>query len=1286
MPAKLSRFFLAYGIAIGSTTIALLLTLWFEPWMSRTIGAFFYIAVIISTWNGGIYPGIVSVVLSLLILNYYIIPPTRAFWGTSVDDLVRLAIFATVSLVICLLTSNLRYSKRKVEQLSRQLQAESADRLKTALAAAQMGMWDWDLRSGKIRWSPEQEKLFGLSPGQFDGRYETFVTYLHPDDRQRLEQMIARSHQERVPYHSEFRIIWPDGSIHWLEGRGQAFYNETGEAVRMLGTVMSIQERKQAEITLQEQESLLRLFAQSAPASIAMFDREMYYLMASQRWVDEYGCDSVETLIGRSHYEVFPEIPDRWRQVHQRCLAGAIEQCDEDCFLRADGTQQWVSWEVRPWYRATGEVGGILVFSVDVTRRKQAEAVLRQSEARLRLAQNASKSGVWDWDICTNTLIWSPEYYQLYGLDPIIPAAYETWLNCIHPDDRERTNQTTLEVLEDPNAELQIEFRVIRAGEMRWFAGVGQVLRNQAGEPLRMIGITIDITRQKQAELALQKLNAELGERIRERTAELQQTNDRLLETLMEQQHSQLLLFEQAQLLDLAHDTIMTCDLNGVVTFWNQGAEAMYGWSKAEALGQEVHTLLQTQYPLPFAELQALLFERGYWEGELVHVNRAGESLVVASRWVVQKDQMNRPIKILEINNNITAQKKTEQELQQYAHEVEDLYNNAPCGYHSLDDDGLLIRVNNTELNWLGYTSEEVLYRKKFTDLITAESRKTFDENFSKFKQQGWINNLEFQMLHQDGTVRWVGLSSTAIYDDAGNFVMSRSTLFDITDRKRAEAEREQAELALRVSEERLRLSLDLTHIGSWDLHFPTGKIIWNNNHFTLLGVAPDETSPSYELWRSRVHPDDLPWVEQEFAASIQNQTDYATEYRVVYPDQSIHWLMARARTLADETGQPLRSIGVLLDITERKHIEESLRQSEETFRSLSEFSPTGIFLCNAMGDCIYSNPRFHQIVGCTAAEALTHGWLGLVHPDDHAWATAEWQEIVTTGREGDINDLRYQDHQGRVCYTHVRTVPVKTQDGAVIRFIGVVEDITAQREVDRMKQEFISVVSHELRTPLTSIRGALGLVAGGIYDKKPEKKQEMIAIAARQSDRLVRLVNDILDLRRLESGQSRFEFKVCAALDLLQQSVDVMQSQADQSQITLTLIPTTAKVWADADAIVQTLTNLLSNAIKFSPPHSLITLTATPHPTPASESTICFSVQDQGRGIPADQLTSIFGQFQQVDASDSREKGGTGLGLAICATIVEQHGGQIWVDSVLHAGSIFYFTLPTSRSGFNHS
>ncbi|NJR72853.1 MAG: response regulator [Scytonema sp. CRU_2_7] len=255
---------------------------------------------------------------------------------------------------------------------------------------------------------------------------------------------------------------------------------------------------------------------------------------------------------------------------------------------------------------------------------------------------------------------------------------------------------------------------------------------------------------------------------------------------------------------------------------------------------------------------------------------------------------------------------------------------------------------------------------------------------------------------------------------------------------------------------------------------------------------------------------------------------------------------------------------------------------------------------------------------------------------------------------------------------------------GAVVTF----KDITDRQLVERMKNEFISIVSHELRTPLTSIHGSLGMLKSGLLDPSSERGQRLLEIAVDSTDRLVRLINDILDIERIESGKVTMAKQVCNAADLMTQAADVMQSMAQRYGVNLSVSPICVDLCADSDRLIQTLTNLLSNAIKFSPSGGTVCLSAE-----RQEAQIVFQVKDQGRGIPADKLETIFERFQQVDSSDSRNHEGTGLGLAICRSIVQQHSGNIWAESQLGEGSTFYFTLPivtdseqTTEETANHS
>ena len=243
-------------------------------------------------------------------------------------------------------------------------------------------------------------------------------------------------------------------------------------------------------------------------------------------------------------------------------------------------------------------------------------------------------------------------------------------------------------------------------------------------------------------------------------------------------------------------------------------------------------------------------------------------------------------------------------------------------------------------------------------------------------------------------------------------------------------------------------------------------------------------------------------------------------------------------------------------------------------------------------------------------------------------------------------------------------------------------QDISDRKQVERMKDEFVSVVSHELRTPLTSIHGSLGMLASSLIKPESDQGKRLLQIAVDSTDRLVRLINDILDIERIESGKVKMEKQTCNVADLITEAVNVIQPLADKASVSLSVSSLSQKLWADGDRIVQTLTNLLSNAIKFSSVGSTIWLSAEIGNRDKDQfPNILFKVKDTGRGIPPDKLESIFERFQQVDSSDSRNYDGSGLGLTICQSIVQQHGGCIWAESLLGEGSTFYFTLPIVQS-----
>jgi PAS domain S-box-containing protein len=363
-------------------------------------------------------------------------------------------------------------------------------------------------------------------------------------------------------------------------------------------------------------------------------------------------------------------------------------------------------------------------------------------------------------------------------------------------------------------------------------------------------------------------------------------------------------------------------------------------------------------------------------------------------------------------------------------------------------------------------------------------------------------------------------------------------------------------------------------------------------------------------------------------------------------------------------------------DLTERNRAEAALRESETRFRAIFEGAGTGIALTALDGRFLDANPALTEMLGYSVEELRQLDPSVLVGDPK---SRAEYEPLLKSLRSGRRNryrreaQLRRRDGSEIWVAATVSAVP-GSEEGSVFGVV-MVSDISRRKEIERFKDEFVSVVGHELRTPLTSIRGSLGLIAAGAVGAIPAEASQMIAVAVSNTDRLVRLINDTLDIERMEAGRSELELTDVSGASLVQQALGVIQATAEAAEITFSCELPDVRVWADADRIVQTLVNLLGNAIKFSPHGAEIGVGVADNGELAD-----FHVSDRGRGIPSDQLESVFERFRQVDSSDAREKGGTGLGLAIARGIVEQHGGQIWAESGEGVGTTFHFTLPLAN------
>lgn len=362
---------------------------------------------------------------------------------------------------------------------------------------------------------------------------------------------------------------------------------------------------------------------------------------------------------------------------------------------------------------------------------------------------------------------------------------------------------------------------------------------------------------------------------------------------------------------------------------------------------------------------------------------------------------------------------------------------------------------------------------------------------------------------------------------------------------------------------------------------------------------------------------------------------------------------------------------------------EQALREIEDKARELRAVIDTatdGIICVDDQGTIESVNPAALNLLGYERDELVGKNIVEFL-PEQYRTrfgaALTHYFRSAMKGMIGRVVEAAGQKRDGSEFPMEVAVSRLTFGDRTL--YTAIIRDISDRRQVERRVSEFYSTISHELRSPLSSIRGSLGLIEGGAIGDVPSDIQELVHIAKRNCDRLIRLINDILDAKKIEAGKLQVKKLPLNADELVKSALEVMQSLADEARVRLHAddVPR-MEVVGDPDRVVQVLTNLLSNAIKHSPEGEVVEVFT--DVALNGESYLRFCVRDRGPGIPSDQLDMLFSEFQQLDSSDSRKVSGTGLGLAISKSIVEQLDGQIGVENSPGSGATFWFELPLNK------
>ncbi len=1117
--------------------------------------------------------------------------PARGYFATVFDDITE---------------------RKRAEEALR----ESQEDLNRAQAVARTGSWRLNVQRNELLWSEENWRIFGVHRGT-PLTYDTFLSFVHPDDREYVDRKwMAALRGEH--YDIEHRII-VDGGIKWVHEQAVLEFDKQGMLLGGFGTTQDITERKQMQQALEMAYDELEIKVRQRTAELtkayellekmfanihilaAYMDRDFNFIRVNKAYADAYGRDP-EFYVGKNHFALFPNEENEavFRKVVE---TGETYIVYEKPFTYAGHPERGVTywdWSLMPVKDADGTVDGIILSLLNVTEQKRAQDALL------------------DYSLYTRNLIEA-------NLDPLVTISVDGKITDVNQATEVVTGFSRNDLIgsnfsdyfTEPERAEEVYRKVFRDGLVRDYPLVirhvsgkvidvlynASVYRNKAGEVQGVFAAARDVTESKEAEDALR------AERLR-------------LFSVME------------------HLPAYVCLLKPDYTFAyvNQEFRNLFGDPGNKRCYEYLFDL---QNPCDKCETFRIFTEHlasHQWEW----TGPDGKTYAVYDYPFTDID--GSPL-VLELGMDISRRKAAEDALRKSSEEFEDLYNNAPCGYHSLDKNGMFVRINDTELRWLGYSRDEIIGKKKFSDIITAESLKTFEKNFRIFKARGSVLDLEFKMIRKDGTILPVLLSSTAVKDRDGTFLMSRSNVYDITERKEAENRdhliTHLLELFAKKTSRKEYLDSVVRLLHDWTGCGNAGIRVVNENrqipYDTYIGFTPE-------------------FMDKENLLSLDS--DACACIRVV------------TGKLEPQDASAVTPGGSFVLNNSFQFLDKLTDKERLRFR----------------GNCIRSGYASIAVVPIRYLERP----LGAIHLTDKREGmlplnSIQFIESMVAPLIGEAINKFSAEEELAIYRDHLeilvkeRTAQLHTANEELGKEIEIRRNIERElrQSTEELKrsntdlQQFAYAASHDLQEPLRVVAGFVKLLEKRYKSKLDEKADEFIQHSVDGVKRMQTLIKDLLAFSQVGTKGKAFKPVNCSVV--LEEALSNLRAAIEEAgvEITYDLLPT---VMADSSHLGRLFQNLIGNAIKFRGSEPLKIHIAAQQ----KGNDWVFSVQDNGIGMDTRHSERIFVIFQRLHTREEYE--GTGIGLAICKKIVERHGGRIWVESESGKGSTFYFTIPVMK------
>jgi PAS domain S-box-containing protein len=628
--------------------------------------------------------------------------------------------------------------------------------------------------------------------------------------------------------------------------------------------------------------------------------------------------------------------------------------------------------------------------------------------------------------------------------------------------------------------------------------------------------------------------------------------------------------------------------------------------------------------------------------------------------------------------SKITERIKTQQTLEESEIKYRNLVDNLGEGIGIVNVNEEFLFVNSAAERIFGVGKGELL-GKNLKEFLSEEHYINI-LNQTKIREKEQSSSYETELTLPNSEKRNILITAVPQFDDNEMFIGTYGIFRDITEQKKVEK-------ALRESESSLRNAQEIAEMGNWELDLINQKVKWSENCFVIYGLKPFEIEPTFEYFKSRVHPDDLHLVDDAFKNIIRYKAPDTSELQIIFPDGTVRWFQNDMIPIFQ--GDKLVALkGINLDITERKKSEESLKSINERFALATTAAAISVWEHDFITDMIQIDDNFNKIYGNTQSnyQIEFNQFNKFIHPDDVDIIKINIEEAIKSDKNMNY-EFRIIRPDGNIRNISAYGKIVKDKTNKPIKFIGVNMDISdfknaelAIKENERKllqlnvdKDRFISILSHDLKSPFNNLLGLSEVLTEDIR-KLDIAEIEDIANNIYKSARIsYNLLEDILMWARTQQGKIPFKLQNLSFADICKNILEILNPNANAKNIAINYsAPNEINVFADIDMLKTVLRNLLSNAIKFTNKNGAIDIYAE-----ENAGNVTITVSDNGVGIQPDNLTKLFDISEVLTTSGTAKETGTGLGLLLCKEFVEKHGGKIWVESEVGKGSDFKFTLP---------